>query len=422
MDSRELSPEQSPGNRWVIFGLWSICGVTGFMVVSTLGILLPSVSAELHLSPGQQGLLGSAAFWGSFALAIPLSWWTSRYDPKTLSTVTMAIGVTFLLVQGWAPVFGVLLFGRLAFGITFLAREPSRAILMQQWFPPREVILANGLSNALFGLVVGGGFLVTPFILDMLGDDWRGALFIFAALLGLLTVLWAVIGKSKGRPEARSSQGFLQMDLLKVALAHRDLWVGGFGFLGANLAWAAFLSFFPTLMLDAYDVSLRWSGAILALGIVMGGVAGVGASYLVMVTGRKNVILHAFGIIMTVTYLGMTMTSSLVLLLPLAFLNGVAWGFWPILYTVPFQLPGIRPRETAVALAFTMVMISAGTMLGPLLTGYLQELIGDLKPALLIVSFASLSLNVAGGILRVGGGASEVGDPAPSGTQRPTPV
>jgi YNFM family putative membrane transporter len=162
----------------VIYGLWSICGVTGFMVVSTIGILLPAISLELHLSPSQQGMVSSAAFWGSFALAIPLSWWTSRYDPKTLSTITPALGVTFLLIQGWAPVFAVLLFGRLAFGITFLAREPSRAILMQQWFQPREIILANGVSNALFGIVVGGGFLVTPFMLDMLGDDWRATVLV----------------------------------------------------------------------------------------------------------------------------------------------------------------------------------------------------------------------------------------------------
>ncbi|MCH7713879.1 MAG: hypothetical protein IIC99_09680, partial [Chloroflexi bacterium] len=81
MQEKSESPESTeplapPSNyRWVVMGLWMTSGVSGFMVLSTLGILLPSISADLHISPFQQGLLGSSAFWGNIALAIPLSWW-----------------------------------------------------------------------------------------------------------------------------------------------------------------------------------------------------------------------------------------------------------------------------------------------------------------------------------------------------------
>ncbi len=148
--------------RWVVMGLWTLSGVSGFMVMSTVGILLPSISAELHLSPGEQGILGSSAFWGNMVLAIPLSWWMSRYGAKTLTTVTLALGTLFLFLQGWAPVFVVLLAGRLAFGIAIVARQPARALLTQQWFPPREIVILNSASNALFGLVVGAGQVATP--------------------------------------------------------------------------------------------------------------------------------------------------------------------------------------------------------------------------------------------------------------------
>ena len=182
-------------------------------------------------------------------------------------------------------------------------------------------------------------------------------------------------------------------------LSYRNLWVGGFGFLGANLPWAAFLSFFPTLMLDTNHLSLQWSGGILALGILTGGVSGLGIGYLAMTTEHGKRILQALGILMAFTYVGMTQTGSLPLLLALSVLNGIAWGFWPILYTVPFQLPGIRPRDIGVALAFTMMMISAGTVLGPLVAGFLQEVV-SLKVALLILSFFALSLSAAGTFLR----------------------
>ena len=115
-------------------------------------------------------------------------------------------------------------------------------------------------------------------------------------------------------------------------------------------------------------------------------------------------ILQVLGILMVGTYAGMTLTGSLSILLPLAFLNGIAWGFYPILYTVPFHLPGIRPREVVIAVAATMTMTSVGTGTGPLITGFLQEAFGDLRSALSVVSFTTISLSVAGSVLRPGRG------------------
>jgi MFS family permease len=102
-----------------------------------------------------------------------------------------------------------------------------------------------------------------------------------------------------------------------------------------------------------------------------------------------------------VSYIGMVLTFSIPVLLFLSFMNGIAWGFWPVLFTVPFHLPNIRPREVAIAVSFTLMMTSLGTALGPLSAGFLQEALGDLRMTLLILSFAPLSLAVAASILRL---------------------
>lgn len=392
--------------RWVVMGLWALAGVSGFMVMSTVGILLPSISADLGLSPGEQGILGSSAFWGNIVLAIPLSWWMSRYGAKTLTTVTLALGTLFLFLQGWAPVFGVLLVGRLAFGIAILARQPARALLTQQWFPPREIVFVNSASNALFGLVVGAGQVSTPFILSSMGDDWRGVIYTFGGLFAVLTVLWMLFGRERTTATAQRRESFGGVGVLKGALMHRDLWIAGLGFIGITAAWSGFLNFFPTLMLEEYDVSLSWSGAILAVGIFVGGIAGLGFGYLAMKAGKQKAILLALGLLMTGSYAGMTLTSSIPLLFLLSFFNGVAWGFWPILFTIPFHLPGIRPRELAVAVSVTMMLSSAGIALGPLATGFLQQALGDLRTSLFIVSFGALSLSAAGLVLRFDKGTS----------------
>ena len=394
------SSDQASDYRWVVMGVWLTASVSGFMVISTLGILLPAISEELDLSPTQQGLLGSAAFWGNLALAIPLSWWTSRYGPKILTTVTLLLGTGFLFMQGWAPVFAVLLFARLAFGITVVARQPARAFLMQQWFPQREVLLVNSIANAMFGLVVGGGLAAAPFILSALGDDWRTTLNLFGALFAVLTILWVAFGRERVTTDFRRLAASQDTSILKGTLRHRDLWIGGLGFVGATTAWSAFLSFFPTMMLNDHQVSLRWSGSILALGVFMGGFSGLGFGWAVTATNRGNTILLALGVLITASFVGMTLTGSIPLLIVLTFINGIGWGFWPILYSVPFHLPGIRPRELAMGIAFIMMMSSIGTTLGPLLTGLLQEVSGDLRLSLLIVSFGSLSVSISGLFLR----------------------
>ena len=418
MQEKSESPESTeplapPSNyRWVVMGLWMTSGVSGFMVLSTLGILLPSISADLHISPFQQGLLGSSAFWGNIALAIPLSWWTSRYGPKALTSVTLVLGTAALFLQGWAPTFAVLVAGRLAFGITVMARQPARVALTQQWFAPREIVFVNSVSNMLFGLVVGGGLAASPFILAAFGDDWRATLNLFAGLFVVLTISWMILGRESPAPEDSSAQARTQgakgpqklreTGVVWGALSYRDLWIQGFGFVGATLCWSAFLAFYPTLMLDSHQLSLHWSGAILAVGVVVGGGAGLVLGFIVMKKGYGNLILQVLGVLMPVTYLGMILTGSIPILIGLSILNGVAWGFWPILFTVPFHLPGIRPRQVAVAVAFTMMMSSIGTALGPLVAGFLQQALGDLQQTLFVISFTGLSLTVTGVFLRIG--------------------
>ena len=394
--------EEWPAYRWVVMGIWLFASVCGFMVMSTVGILLPAISAELGLSPGQQGIIGSSSMWGSVTLAIPLSWVASRYSPKLLTTLTLLLGTLFLFVQGWGSLFIILLLGRLAFGITVSARQPARALLTQQWFPPRQIILLNSISNVFFGIMVGGGQVATPFILAGLGNDWRATLYCFAGLFLFLSVLWMVFGRERSTAAYQRRQASQDTNVLKGALSYRDLWICGFGFLGVTTTWAAFLSFFPTLMLDTYGVSLRWSGAILAIGIIVGGFTGLLFGYIAMNRGRERPMLQIMGLTIVVTYAGMTLTHSLPLLFVLSFVNGIAWGFWPILFTVPFHLRGIRPREVAVAVSFTMMMSSSGTALGPLVAGFIQEALSDLRLSLLITSFFGLSLTIAGLLLPFG--------------------
>jgi cyanate permease len=391
-----------PTYRWVLICLYLMSNVSAQMVINTLGILLPSIAAGLGLSPSQQGLLGSAPFWSTIVLAIPIAWAGSRVSPKWLTAATLVGCALCLFLQSWAPVFAALLLGRLLFGIFTIAQQPARAMLTRQWFPLREVVLVNGLSNVFFGLVVGGGLALSPVILDLLGGDWRGTLRIFAFYYVALAMIWLIFGRDRVTDEFSSAVSQQLLPLLRSALSHRDLWLCGGGFAGATMAFSAFVSFYPTLMLEEYNVSLRVSGLALALDVVLGGIGGMAIGYYATAWRKEGLFLQVLAILMVGSFLGMILSGSVVMIYAMSIINGVAWTFFPILITVPFNLRGIQPRQLAVAFSFTMMLISIGQAMGPLFIGFLEEATGDLKLAMFIASLTPVSLAVAGTTLRFG--------------------
>lgn len=394
-------PPQGSAKAWTVFGMWVACSLAGFIVVSNIGLLLPAISEDLGLSAGQQGVLSSAAFWGAMVMAIPLTWWMSRYSPRWAVTVILALCAAFLLLQAWAPAFGLLIVGRLAFGLALLAIDPPGAMLVQQWFAQRQIVMVNSIGNALFGILLGVGLLATPFILHALGSDWRMTLYIFAACFGVLAVMWMGLVRERGaEPRKRRGESAQETGQVWRILTQRDLLAAGLGMLGLNLAMNAFLTFFPTYVLRTYDISLEWSGGILAMQLITGGAAGLGIGYLVTTTGRRREVLVALGLLMTAGYVGMTLTGSIPLLLALSFLAGVALGGSPIIYSVSFQLPGSTPKRVAIAVSMMMVTIATGTVVGPLMTGFLEGVFDGLQAPLIIAGCTGLSLCVTGLVLR----------------------
>ena len=181
------------------------------------------------------------------------------------------------------------------------------------------------------------------------------------------------------------------------------------------MAFSAFVAFYPTLMLEEYEVSLRVSGLALALDVVLGGVGGLAIGYYAASWRKEGLFLQVLGIVMVGSFLGMILSGSVVMIYGMSIINGVAWTFFPILITVPFNLRGIQPRQLAVSFSFTMMLISAGQAMGPLLIGFLEEATGDLMLAMFVASFTPLSLVVAGTTLRFGGRPDPHPNPPPEG-------
>ncbi|GIS65404.1 MAG: hypothetical protein CM1200mP3_16520 [Chloroflexota bacterium] len=166
-------------------------------------------------------------------LMVVVSWWTSRYRPKILVSVTILMGAIFLFVQGWAPTFLALFLGRLAFGVTMIAREPARSLLIRQWLPRREINMAGGISNLFFGIIVSGGLLLTPVILNYFNGDWRPTINLGGVLFLCLGVVWHFVGKDRSNALVDGSEPTptraSEFSLLRKVFSFREVWIAGVG-------------------------------------------------------------------------------------------------------------------------------------------------------------------------------------------------
>ena len=125
-----------PRYRWVVIALWMTGHIWTYVVLGSLGFLLPSMREELGLSPIQEGFLGSAPQVANILLAIPFAWFLSRYRPKLVGSISFFGAAALVFFQGWAPYFLLILLGRVLYGATATAREPARVLLIRQWIPP----------------------------------------------------------------------------------------------------------------------------------------------------------------------------------------------------------------------------------------------------------------------------------------------
>ena len=382
--------------RWAVLGLLGAAMAGRILVGASLGVLLPDMTASFGLSAVQQGWLGSAFNLGNVLLGVPGAWLFSRCNPRILLAVTLAISALLTFAQGLAPAYAFLLGFRVMSGIMFVSMSPARTLLIQQWFPLREIVLVNGINIAMVGVVEASALALTPFLLLLVGG-WRNVMHTFGAL-GVATALaWLRYGQERGERFQQSSAATADVSPILVILRHPALWVIALGQGAAPAFWWAYVTFWPSYMLDRYALPLTLSGFLFGLTSLGMAPAGLLIGWLCSRhPALRRPVLWGCGLGLTLTAIGMLLTDSVPLLFALCLLGGFSWGFVPIVSSVPYELPGVQPREVAVAASFLWTVGSLGGLLGPALAGWLIEQWSNPALALGILALAALGVSLSG--------------------------
>ena len=392
--------EHVPAYRWVVIGTLTSGVATALTSIFVIGLLLPDITEELGLSPSQQGWLGASVVIGNLILGIPVNLWLSRYRPWRMVALSfLGIGV-FTLLQGWAPTISILVAGRMALGISFIANQGPRALLIQQWTPASRLAFTQGIVFGAIAIVMGVALFATPLFLEATGS-WRKTLYIMGSVGIVSTVLWTILGKERVTPEYLERMESQLQNPLVNALKYKQLWMMGLSMCSAAVAVTAFDVFWPTFAQEGLEVSLIVAGMVMGIIQLVAGPATFLVNAIPELARRQTMVLGACGAALIGTNLGMLFLGSVPLLLMMPIVRGVASIYFPVLMIMVYQLPGIRPREVAVGVAFLLTSNWLGAAIGPLLVGFVQEVTGDLRFALYTTSFTPLVMVAAAAVLQV---------------------
>ena len=275
-----------------------------------LGVLLPAMADDLGLSPLEQGWLGSSAIIGSLFFSIPFGLWMSRFRPMLLTAITLFLGAGFVFMQAEATNFVMLLLGRMLFGITPVAREASRVLLVRQWLPRKEIQLSSGILNAVFGVSLTVSFVVAPMLLEAFDNDWRKTLYAWGFFSVGMAVAWVLLGRENRTADYREVERSQEGSPIRSLLKYKEPWLLGIGILGYAIAQMSQFTFWPKFMQEQYDMSLVQAGLIIG---VVGVVVAVGGFVMLPVISRfggYRIPLIGIGVLVTVTSVAVLFTGS----------------------------------------------------------------------------------------------------------------
>ncbi len=327
--------------------------------------VLPGLAADLGITEGTAGLAVAATAVAGFLTAPTIAVVLPRTDRRAVLVALLAIGAVANLIVAVAPVFAVLLVGRLLLGVAvagywaFAFAAGIRAVRGRA--ATVSTTLALGVSVATIAGVPLGSLLG-----DQLG--WRVVFGLAAALTAVSAAgVWFAMPSVPAQPGAG-------LAMLRQALTHRRL------MLGITFLFVAVLGNFAAYPFIRLAIE-RVDAAMVALLLLLWGLGGLAGNLAAGSLSRRLRLATTLGpALFGVALATLAGASSLWVVVPAV----VLWGFGMNMVPVATQLwvTTAEPRRTESALALQVTAFQAAITLGSVLGGRLLDGAG-LTPVLL---------------------------------------
>lgn len=395
---------EAPGSRaykwWVVLMLWAIC-FCNYADRQAIFSVFPLLEREMHLTPVQLGLLGSAFAW-VYGLSAPFAGMVVDRVPRRKAILGG--------LQGWSVIcLATALSRNLTHLFLFRAAEglgetfyyPASMSLVSDYHGRETRSRAMGLhqTSVYVGTIAGGFF--AGLIAQHYG--WRLSFIVFG---GLGIVLAIVLRRWLREPPRRSTLTTAVSLREFVRLAARTptfLCLMG-AFMCANFVAIVLLSWMPKFLYDKFHLGLAMAGLTATIFVQLASLAGAPlGGWLADMLRRRSaggrMIVQMIGVLGGAPFVALCgMTSSVGVLITAL----TAWGFFKGLYDANIFASAydvIPPEARGTAAGFMNgIGWLAGGGTAPLVIG----LIAEHKPLGFAIALTSAVYIVAAALLLLG--------------------
>ena len=166
--------------------------------------------------------------------------------------------------------------------------------------------------------------------------------------------------------------------------------------MGLPMAWAAFAIFWPGFMGTRFGMPLQLAGPLFGLTSLGQVPAAIFTGWLCTRYPRtRRLLLIGCPLAFVLGSYLMLSTDEVLIVSAGCLLQGVGWGFLPLLGSMPYQLPGIQFGELAVATAILRSASAGAALAGPVIAGLIAQQSADPGLALAVLAPVALASALA---------------------------
>jgi CP family cyanate transporter-like MFS transporter len=316
---------------------------------------------------------------------------------------TFAIGAIAMAAGLLTPLssnFAVLLATRVLFGLGAGIAFPPVSGLIMQWFHAREFPLMNALNGtgSSIGIVIGM-FLTVP-----LADafSWKMPLTLYGGITLGFALAWLVLGKERvtsSESELEGKSAVSAKTLITVIKQRITLKLALTG-VGPIALWMGLSSWLPTYYHEVFGMPLAKSSFLVGLLNFVGIPACLLGGILPMKVGLRRPFLIIPGIILGLSTFGTFLVNDPLVIYGCVIIVGVCiWVYFPVLVTVPMEMPEMTPLLVPIVLATAVGICDLCGFIAPLVIGYLADATGSYLPGFIMWSVISWTLPLGGFLL-----------------------
>ncbi len=165
-------------------------GFANLFLRSSLGILAPTISSEMQLSPETLSLVASSFFFAYALMQIPSGMLLDRFGARWTLSALLLFTTAGAALFSFASTSGELILARVLMGIGCAGIFSGAFFVINQWVAPEKIVTQTGVLNSF--AAVGGLCATAPLAALITVFSWRDCFLAFTVGVAVLMIAVAL--------------------------------------------------------------------------------------------------------------------------------------------------------------------------------------------------------------------------------------